>query len=214
MQILKFLAVVMLALVLCAGPALAENAGKEEHGSKEGGKIDPVDKFGLKRYDLGIYTLIVFFILLGILGKYAWGPMMKGLDKREETLRKAHDDAAASRSEAERALADVKAQLAKTAEEVRGMLAEARRDGQVVKDQLKAEAATEIQAERDRVRREIETAKDAALKEIYEQSIQLATMVSAKAIKRELTAGDHQRLLDDALADLRTNLGRDRRVDN
>jgi F-type H+-transporting ATPase subunit b len=194
--------------------ALAENAGKEEHGTKEAGKVDPVEKFGLNRYDLGIYTLLVFFILLGILGKFAWKPMMNGLDKREATLRKTHDDAAASRSEAERALADIKAQLAKTAEEVRGMLDEARRDGQVVKDHLKAEAATEIQAERDRVRREIETAKDAALKEIYEQSIQLAAMVSSKAIKRELTPADHQRLLDDALADLRTNLGRDRRVDN
>ena len=57
------------------------------------------DKFGLKRYDLGIYTLVVFGILILILGKFAWGPMMSGLDKREATLRKAHDDAEASRLE-------------------------------------------------------------------------------------------------------------------
>ena len=76
-----------------------------------------------------------------------------------------------------------------------------------VKDQMKAEAATEIQAERERIRREIGTARDQALKEIYEQSVQLAALVSTKAIQRELTPADHARLLDDALRDLRTNLG-------
>ena len=43
------------------------------------------------------------------------------------------------------------------------MLDEARRDAQVVKDQMKADAATEIQAERDRIRREIDMARDQAL---------------------------------------------------
>jgi F-type H+-transporting ATPase subunit b len=197
----------MLVFVLSASPVLAEDAAKEEHGTKEAGKIDVADKFGLKRYDLGIYTLVVFSILVFILGRYAWGPMMAGLDKREATLRKIHEDADASREEARLALAEVQARLAKTNEEIRGMLDEARRDAQGVKDQMKAEAAVEIQAERERIRREIGTARDQALKEIYEQSVQLAALVSTKAIKRELTPADHSRLLDDALRDLRTNLG-------
>ncbi len=67
------------------------------------------------------------------------------------------------------------------------MLGEARRDGQVVKDQIKAEGEAEVQASRERFRREIDTAKDQALKEIYEQSVQLAALVSSKAIKREMT---------------------------
>jgi F-type H+-transporting ATPase subunit b len=203
-----WLVAAMLALTLCAPPAMAEAASKEEHGTKEGsGQIDVAEKFGLKRYDLGIYTLVVFGILLFVLGRYAWGPMMAGLDKREATLRRAHEDAEGARKEAQLALAEVQARLAKAHEEVRLMLDEARRDAQVVKDQMKASAAGEIQADRDRVRREIETAKDQALKEIYEQSVQLAALVSTKAIQRELTPADHARLLDDALADLRTNLG-------
>ncbi|HJZ93696.1 MAG TPA: F0F1 ATP synthase subunit B [Gemmataceae bacterium] len=197
---------VMLALTLSAPPVMAEAASKDEHGANEGGKIDVADKFGLKRYDLGIYTLIVFGILLFVLGRYAWGPMMAGLDKREATLRRFHEEAEGARKEAQLALAEVQARLAKTHEEVRLMLDEARRDAQVVKDQMKASAASEIQADRDRVRREIETAKDQALKEIYEQSVQLAALVSTKAIQRELTPADHARLLDDALADLRTNM--------
>jgi len=208
MRNLIWLIVAVAALTICAPMAMAEAAPKDEHGSKEGGgQIDVADKFGLKRYDLGIYTLIVFGILVFVLGRYAWGPMMAGLDKREATLRKTHEDADAAREEARLALVEVQARLAKTHEEVRAMLDEARRDAQVVKDQMKAEAATEIQAERARIRREIDTARDQALKDIYEQSVHLAALVSTKAIKRELTPADHARLLDEALADLKTNMG-------
>ena len=207
MRNVTFLLVAIAALTFCASPAMADAAPKGEHGANESGKIDVADKFGLKRYDLGIYTLVVFAILLVILGKFAWGPMMAGLDKREANLRKAHDDAEAARAETQRAMADVQARLARGAEEVRAMLDEARRDAQAVKDQMKADAATEIQAERDRIRREIDMARDQALQQIYQQAVQLAALVSTKAVKRELTPADHTRLLDEALADLRTNLG-------
>ena len=212
MRCLIPVAVALLAVLLTAGPAAAakeegghSDATSADHGGKP--KVDIAESFGLKRWDLGIYTLIVFILLLVILGKYAWGPMMRGLDAREAALRKTHDDAEAARGESQRNLAEVQSRLARAAEEVRAMLDEARRDAQVVKDQMKADAAGEIQAERDRIRREIEMARDQALQDIYQQAVQLAAMVSTKAVKRELTPADHTRLLDEALADLRTNLG-------
>jgi F-type H+-transporting ATPase subunit b len=207
MRSLLCLVVALVALTVCVSPVLAEAEQKEEQGTKEAGKIDVADKFGLKRYDLGIWTFVVFILLLVVLGKYAWGPVIAGLDKREATLRKAHEDADASRQEAQRVLSEVQTRLAKAHEEIRAMLDEARRDAQVVKDQMKADAAGEIQAERDRIRREIDMARDAALEQIYKQAVQLAALVSTKAVKRELTPADHTRLLDEALADLRTNLG-------
>ena len=75
---------------------------------------------------------------------------------------------------------------------------------------MKADATAEATADRDRMRREIEMARDQALQEIYQQAVQLASLVSTKAIQRELTPADHERLLDGALADLRTNLGTSR----
>jgi F-type H+-transporting ATPase subunit b len=215
MRTLMLVAAALVAVVLTAGPAAAlpegdahtttAATGHDDHGGKP--KVDIAESFGLKRYDLAIYTLIVFVLLLVILGKFAWGPMMAGLEAREAGLRKTHEDAEAARAESQRNLAEVQARLAKTAEEVRAMLDEARRDAQVVKDQMKADAAGEIQAERERIRREIEMARDQALQEIYQQAVQLAALVSTKAVKRELTPADHSRLLDEALADLRTNLG-------
>jgi F-type H+-transporting ATPase subunit b len=57
--------------------------------------------------------------------------------------------------------------------------------------------------ERERLRRDISTARDQALQEIWNQTAQLATLISAKAIRRELTDEDHRRLVDEALAELR-----------
>ena len=209
MRSLTWIVVAMLALAVCAPSVRAEpeHGTTEGHGAKEAGKIDVAEKFGLKRYDLGIYTLLVFAILVFVLGRYAWGPVMAGLDKREANLRKSHDDAEAARAEAQKALDEVKARLARAADEVRAMLDEARRDAQAVKDQMKADAGAEAAAERDRMRREIEMARDQALQDIYQQAVQLAALISSKAVKRELTPSDHARLLDEALADLRTNLG-------
>lgn len=210
MRSLTWVAVAFMSIVLSTGSVRAEaaadpehpavHAGEADHGT---GKVDVVKAFGLKRYDLGIYTLIVFGALVFILGRYAWGPMMNGLDKREANLRKVHDDAAQARDEAGRSLAEIQARLTKANDEIRAMLDEARRDAHVVKEQMKAEAAVESQAERDRMRREIETARDQALQDIYQQAVQLAAIVSTKAIKRELTPADHDRLIEESLADLR-----------
>lgn len=174
-----------------------------------GHEKEPIQKqFGLTRWDLGIYTLVIFGLLVGILGKFAWGPMIGGLDQREAGLLKLHTDAESARAESQKALAEIQTRLAKANEEVRAMLEEARRDAQAVKDQLKAEASAESQAERERGRREIEMAKDQALKEIYEQAVSLASLVSTKAIKRELTPSDHARLVDEALTDLKQTLSK------
>ncbi|WP_020468563.1 F0F1 ATP synthase subunit B [Zavarzinella formosa] len=181
-------------------------AGDKGHGGHEKPGVE--HQFGLTRWDLGIFTLVVFLALMVILGKFAWGPMIEGLDKREAGLLKVHSDADTARAEAQKALAEIQARLAQGHNEVRAMLDEARRDAQAVKDQMKAEASADAQAERERGRKEIEMARDQALQEIYQQAVQLASLVSTKAIKRELTPSDHARLVDEALVDLKQTLSK------
>src|SRR5262249_7839838 len=135
--------------------------------------------------------------------KYAWGPMLAGLKKREENIRAAIDDAQNARDEAQQLRADLAKERAKIAEETRAAMDEARRAAQQVRDDMVASAKADIQTERDRLHREIDSARDQALKQLWDQTAQLATLVSAKAIRRELTPDDHRRLVDEALADLR-----------
>jgi F-type H+-transporting ATPase subunit b len=157
---------------------------------------------GLTRYDLGIWTLVVFGLLVFVLGKYAWGPIMNGLQKREDTIASHHSDAEKARAEAEKLLMEVKAQRAKASEEMAAIIAQARRDADAFRESEKTRTAGDIQGERDRLKREIETARDQALSEIWEKTVQLAALVSSKAIGRVVSADDHRRLIDDSLAEL------------
>jgi F-type H+-transporting ATPase subunit b len=187
------------ATALAADPLLASadasHAAKEEH--KGGPQI-----FTPVRIDLGIWTLAVFLILLFLLSKFAWKPMLEGLHKREETIQGALDEARLAREEAEKMRKQFEQEMAKANDKVRELLEEARRDAQHTKDEMIGSARQEIQTERDRLHREISTAKDQALKELWDQSAKLATKISSKAIRKELKEEDHRRLVEESLAEL------------
>lgn len=154
------------------------------------------------RFDLGIWTIVVFALLFVVLTKYAWRPMLEGLHKREDTIRAAVEEAKRAREETAREHAALKAELAKAYAEIPAIMEEARRDAQALKEEMRATAQAEIQTERQRLRREIDMARDQALQELWTQAAQLATLISAKAIRRSLTEDDHRRLVDEALTEL------------
>jgi F-type H+-transporting ATPase subunit b len=165
---------------------------------------DKTTFMGIKRWDLGIYTLVVFGLLLFILGRFAWGPIMRGLEKREDIIRRARDEAEQALAQGQKLRDELAAQRASAAEEVRGLMDSARRDAQAVRDQARADAAKDIQAERDRLRREIDSARDQALQDIYATAVHFAEEFAKKAIGRklEMSPDERRRLVDEALTEL------------
>lgn len=157
--------------------------------------------------DLGIWTVVIFVLLLTVLGKYAWGPMMEGLHKREESIRSALEEAKQAREETARVRAEFQAEKAKAQEQIAQMMEQARRDAHQLIEDMRSKATADIQADRQRLRREIELARDQALHDIWAQAAQLATLISSKALKRAITTDDHRRLVDEALAELRQKAG-------
>jgi F-type H+-transporting ATPase subunit b len=164
-------------------------------------KMAPSAIFGLST-DLALWTLVVFGLLYWILRKAAWGPMLEGLQRREESIHGALTEAQKAREEAKALRDQLQKELDTNAAKVAAMLDEARRDGQRLKDELLTEGRTEVGKERDRLLREMAMARDQAIQDLVNQTAQLATLVSAKAIRRQLTPDDHRRLVDDALAEL------------
>lgn len=162
----------------------------------------PLDFTGFRRYDLGIYTLIVFGLLLLVLSKFAWPKIAEGLKKREASIIGARDEAQKSLRDAEELRVKLNKDIAAAQVQVREMLDEARRDADALRAQERESGAREAAAERERAKREIETARDVALDEIYKQAVDLATTLSAKTLSRQISADDHRRLLDESLAEL------------
>ena len=175
-----------LAILAGAAPVFAEGGG---------------DLLGI-RYDTALFSVIVFVGLLVVLRAKAWGPILEGLQKREETIRTSLEEAKKSREEMLKMKADFQKEMAVAHQEIPKLMEEARRDAEAISNEIRAKAAAEIQAERERQRREIEIAKDQAIKELWEQAAQLATLISAKAIGRSLTEEDHRRLIDESLAEM------------
>jgi F-type H+-transporting ATPase subunit b len=169
-----------------------------------GAESEKINIFDPADIPLGIWTIVVFVILLAVLKKYAWGPILEGLQKREHNIASAVEEAQKARDESQRLRDQLQREVDHAQEKVRDILDEGRKHAQQTTDEMVAKARTEIQTERDRLRREIEMARDQALQELWKRTADLATMVSAKAIRRQLTPEDHRRLVDEALTELQS----------
>jgi F-type H+-transporting ATPase subunit b len=158
--------------------------------------------------DLAIWTVVVFLLLLFVLSKFAWKPMLEGLQKREDSIRGALAEAAKARDEAHAIRAQLQQEMGQAHEKVRGIIEEAKRDAQATADEVLAKAKADIGQERERLHREIQVETDQALQSLWTRAAELATQVSAKALGRQLDGDAQRRLIDEALTDLQKSVGR------
>lgn len=152
--------------------------------------------------DLALWTVGVFAVLLLVLWKFAWTPIAEALDKREQGIAANIEEAKHRNEEAKQILSQYEAKLAAAQEEVRGVMEEARRDAEHTHREILAKANSEAEVIRDRAKREIETATDAALKELAETSANLAVELAGKIVRAELNADSHAQLIADAVSKL------------
>jgi F-type H+-transporting ATPase subunit b len=185
-------ALFVIFLLVSASPVF----GADPH--KEAGTPNPLDL----RYDTAIWAIVVFVGLLVVLRAKAWNPILEGLKKREETIRSSLQEAKKTRDEMVTMKADFQSELADAHQQIPKLMEEARKKAEEMSNEMRAKAAADIQAERERLRREVEIAKDQAIKELWEQAAQLATLISVKTLGRSLTEEDHRRLLDEAMQEM------------
>jgi len=182
----------------------AHAGGHEQHlgeGNATAGQDSPAEF----KTDLAIYTFVVFLLLLAILGSLAWPKISQALEEREKRIEGSLAAAAAKHEDAKRLLAEHEAKLAGAAAEVRALLEEARRDAEATKAEIVNEAKTAAQQERDRALRDIDTAKDHALKSLAETSANLAVELAGKAIRETILPEKQAEIIRDALATLQSS---------
>jgi F-type H+-transporting ATPase subunit b len=152
--------------------------------------------------DLALWSLVVFFLFLLVLGKFAWKPMIEGLDKREAGIRSAIAEAEQNRKKAEAMLADYQRQLREAEQHVQSMIAEARRDAERTSQDLIAGAQREVDLLRQRAKDEIRQAKDAALADVFSQLNAQVVLATEHVLGRTLQDSDQERLVTEALASI------------
>lgn len=155
-------------------------------------------------YGTIFWMVIIFGIVLFILKKFAWGPILKALKDRERSI----SDALNSAEKARKEVAGLKAANDQ-------ILAEARREKDIIlkeardiKDKIIADAKNQANVEAQKsiefAKQQIEAEKTAAINDIKKQVAELSVSIAEKVIKKKLeTSEDQQALIQDMLKDLK-----------
>ena len=157
-------------------------------------------------YGLLFWMLISFGLVLFVLTKYAWRPILNGIKNREKTIESALHSAEKVKQEMTKLQADNEKILAEARLERDKLIKEAR----VIKDKLIEESKTQAQQEAQKIitaaRNSIENEKKSAIKEIKDKVAELSVLVAEKILKEKLTEKkDQNDYIDKLMGDINLN---------
>ena len=148
------------------------------------------------------WTVVTFVLLLAILWKFAWNPILGALDARERAIQKTIEDAERLHEQAQALLEEHGKRLAEAREERNRILEEARKAGEHLKSDVLDKARREADQVLARASRQIELETEQAILTIRDQAAELAIKVAERVIERSLTGEDHRRFAREAVAEL------------
>jgi F-type H+-transporting ATPase subunit b len=146
-----------------------------------------------------IWTLAIFLIVVVVLGKFAWGPVLSLLQQREQFIHKSLSDAKHDREEAEARLRDYAAKLQTAQAEAVGIIEEARRDAERLRDELRQRAKSEAETMIKNAERQIELQTTRAVQQIRQEAVDLSVTIASKLLQRNITKEDNEKLIAEAL---------------
>ena len=153
---------------------------------------------------LFIWTIITFLVLFTVLAKYAWKPLIKLLDDRENMIRSSLDDAEKAKLELERLNQESAAITAKARSEAQSILADSKSAAEKVKEDTIAKAKEQAIKIRDDAKKQIQVEKDKAITEIKQEVVSLTLSVAEKLINKNLNNADNKSLIEESLKKVKT----------
>jgi F-type H+-transporting ATPase subunit b len=166
--------------------------------------VSPVLAAGIMdlRPGLAIWTAITFLLLLVLLSKFAWGPIVRMLDERERTIRQAIEQAKKERAEAERMLAEQTASLTAAQREAAALAQRSKQEVEALRVELTARARKEADELVASARRQIQEEKTKALAELKGQVADLAIEAARRLIQSSLDEKAQRALVEEYIAQL------------
>ncbi len=151
---------------------------------------------------LTLWTAITFLLLIVVLGKFAFGPIVKLLDERERTIREAIEQAKNERAEAERMLAAQKSSLAAAQREAAELAQKSKHEVEAMRQDLTTRARKEAEDLVAAARKQILDEKAKALAELKGQVADLAIDAARRLIQSSLDEKAQRALVEDYIAKL------------
>ncbi len=149
-----------------------------------------------------VTALVVFLIAFGFLYLKVWPRIIKGLDEREEKIRREIRSAEEAQEQAKEALAQYERELGAAREEATALIARAKADAKAAAHELRERNTAELAEMKQRAMRDLDAARNAAIVELHNEAAVLASEIAAKILKREITLKDQERLVEESLEEL------------
>ena len=154
---------------------------------------------------LFIWTILTFLVLVGLLRKFAWGPLLRALEERQETIRASLDDAEQARQELTRLHDESARIIAEARAEGQSIVTKSRAEAETVREDLKRRAREEADALVKHAERQIQLETDRAVQQIRSEVVELSLMVASKLIRKNLTAEDNDVLIQESLGQIESS---------
>jgi len=148
---------------------------------------------------LFLWTILTFVVLLVLLAKFAWKPLLAMLDRREEMIRQSLDDAEKAKQELQRLQQESKEILSNARVEAQSILAKSRSEAEKLKGEIRQEAKVQADSILRDAEKQIQVETEKAITVIKNEVVDLSLLVASKLIKKNLSKEDNQSLIEESL---------------
>ena len=153
-------------------------------------------------FALSFWTAITFAILLFVLGKFAWGPILQMIETREKTISDAIEASKKERAAAEAASAEMRAALATAREESAQLIRKNQQEVAAAKGELMAAARRESDDLLQAARRTIQEEKRQAIAELRGQAVDIAIDAAQRLVQMNMDEKGQKKLVEEYIAQL------------
>ena len=145
------------------------------------------------------WTVLTFVLLLVVLKKIAWGPILDALEARENEIKDALNAAEKAREEAERVSSDYEDAIRKAQAEAQQIISDAKTAGEKVKLDLEAIASVKADEIIEKAKAQIDAERVKVISEIKTVAVEISLSAAAKVIEKNLDSDDNRKLVNEAL---------------
>jgi len=148
---------------------------------------------------LYIWTIITFLLLFYILAKFAWKPLLKMLEERENLIKNSLGDAEKARQELEKLNSESEAIISQARSDAQSILADGKAAAEKIKEDTISKAKDEADKIREDVQHQIQVEKDKAITDIKKEVVDLSISVAEKLINKNISEQDNSSLIEESL---------------
>ena len=148
---------------------------------------------------LAIWTVLTFLALLFLLARYAWRPLLRALDARQETIRQSLEDAQQARQTAENANKNSEQILKQARADAEAIVAASRAEAEKLREEMKRTASMDAETIMRDAQTRIDAETDRALRKIRVEIADISVDIATKLIRRNFSREANIDLIEETL---------------